>query len=76
MQLKQLIKYFFYKFYVQFKIKDNFHLIQTELEILKTVDHPNIIRVYETYEDAMYYHFVMEFCEGGELLERVITKGI
>lgn len=39
------------------------------------MDHPNIIKVYETYEDSMYYHFVMEFCKGGELLERIITKG-
>jgi len=39
------------------------------------LDHPNIIRVYEEYEDSRYYHFVMEYCRGGELFERVIKKG-
>lgn len=55
---------------------NRFHLIQRELEILAQLDHPNIIRVYEEYEDQRYYHFVMEYCRGGELFERVIKKGV
>lgn len=39
------------------------------------LDHPNIIKVFEEYEDEMYYHFVMEYCSGGELLERVVQSG-
>ena len=47
-----------------------------ELDILTQLDHPNIIKVFEEYEDDMYYHFVMEHCSGGELLERIVKKGI
>ncbi len=43
---------------------------------MRTLDHPNIIRFYETYEDEMYIHFVMEYCEGGELFEHLIDNGI
>lgn len=62
--------------YQKYKMKDKFYLIQRELEILNQLDHPNIIRVYEEYEDEMYYHFVMEYCGGGDLFERVLKKGI
>lgn len=42
-----------------------------EIEILYTVDHPNILRLFETFEDSKYIHLVTEFCEGGELFERL-----
>lgn len=45
------------------------------MDILTQLDHPNIIKVFEEYEDEMYYHFVMEFSSGGELLERIVKKG-
>jgi calcium-dependent protein kinase len=46
-----------------------------ELEILKTLDHPNIIKFYETYKDEKYYHLVMEYCSGGELMEKLAREG-
>lgn len=54
---------------------DNYYLILRELEILTQLDHPNIIRFYETYEDERYYHFVMEYCSGGELFDHILKKG-
>ena len=39
------------------------------------VNHPNIIKFYEVYSDAKYYRIVMEYCEGGELFERLTTQG-
>lgn len=39
------------------------------------MDHPNIVRFYEMYEDDMFIYFVMEHCKGGNLLERVLSKG-
>jgi calcium-dependent protein kinase len=38
------------------------------------VDHPNIIRLYETYEDELFLHLVMELCEGGDVCDRIIEK--
>ena len=49
--------------------------LMLELGILKHLDHPNIVKFYETYEDDKFLHFVMEYCSGGELLDRVIEKG-
>lgn len=56
------------------KLTGDYHLIRRELEILKTLDHPHIIRLHATYEDKKYFHFVTEYCEGGELLERIVTN--
>ena len=48
--------------------------MKRELEILKEVDHPNIIKLYETYEDELYLHLVMELCTGGDVCDRLIKK--
>jgi calcium-dependent protein kinase len=45
-----------------------------ELEILIAVDHPNIVKYYETYNDENYLHIVMELCTGGELFDRIASK--
>ena len=45
-----------------------------EIETLSMVDHPNIIKYYETYNDSQYFHIIMEYCTGGELFERIVQK--
>eukprot|EP00744_Colponema_vietnamica_P002349 GILI01003701.1.p1 GENE.GILI01003701.1~~GILI01003701.1.p1 ORF type:complete len:490 (-),score=178.72 GILI01003701.1:255-1679(-) len=47
----------------------------TEIDILKSIDHPNIIKLFETYEDNQKIYLVMEVCSGGELFDRIIAKG-
>ena len=32
-----------------------------EFEILKKLDHPNIIKIYETFEDEANYYVVTEY---------------
>ncbi|CAD8059692.1 unnamed protein product [Paramecium primaurelia] len=59
----------------QYRMREQFYLVLRELDILTQLDHPNIIKVFEEYEDDMYYHFVMEYCSGGELLERIVEQG-
>lgn len=49
----------------------NIRSLHNELEILKTLDHPNIVKFFETYYDQEYVYFVMEFCAGGELFDRI-----
>jgi calcium-dependent protein kinase len=42
-----------------------------EIETLSMVDHPNIIKYFETYNDPKYFHIIMELCTGGELFDRI-----
>lgn len=45
-----------------------------ELQLLRQLDHPNIIRLYEYYQDDSHYYLILELCSGGELCEEVITN--
>lgn len=47
-------------------------LMKSELKVLEEADHPNITRVFELMEDSQSFFVVMEFCSGGNLLDRVI----
>lgn len=40
------------------------------------MDHPNIIKLYEVYETPKYIHLLCPFLEGGELFERIKSKGL
>lgn len=57
------------------KLHDNLEHLKNELDILKLVDHPNIIKLYETYEDTKFIHLVTELCQGGDLYEYFLDKG-
>ncbi|ETV86994.1 CAMK/CDPK protein kinase [Aphanomyces astaci] len=49
--------------------------LRREIEILRTVDHPNIIKLFEVFEDTRHLHLVTELCTGGELFDRIIARG-
>merc|ERR1740123_140878 len=48
--------------------------IGREVEILRSLNHPNIVKMYETFEDADHVHLVLELCEGGDVLSRIILE--
>tara|TARA_B110000285_G_scaffold196846_1_gene228072 strand:+ start:27 stop:266 length:240 start_codon:yes stop_codon:yes gene_type:complete len=48
---------------------------QREIEILKRLDHPNIIKLYEFYKDEKRYYLVTEICTGGELFDELTQRG-
>jgi len=45
-----------------------------EIEILKSLDHPNILKLIEFYEDEQNYFMVTEFIEGKELFDEITSK--
>ncbi|KAE8098803.1 hypothetical protein FH972_016840 [Carpinus fangiana] len=50
--------------------------VRREVEIMKHLpQHPNIVTLKDTYEDENAVHLVMELCEGGELFDRIVTRG-
>ena len=47
-----------------------------EIDILRQITHDHIIRLNEVYESDTYIHLVLEYLEGGELFERIKSKGL
>jgi calcium-dependent protein kinase len=52
-------------------LKEEQEKLFSEVSILKDLDHPNIVKLYELYQDENYYYLIMEFCTGGELFDRI-----
>ncbi len=42
--------------------------------VLKRVDHPNILRLYEVFEDEEMIHIVTELLTNGNLLENILAN--
>lgn len=42
-----------------------------EINLMKKLDHPNLVKLYETYETETEIYLIMEYCEGGELFSRI-----
>lgn len=49
--------------------------VNRELEILRKLDHPNIVRLKSFYEDVENYYLVMELVPGGDLMDFVAANG-
>jgi calcium-dependent protein kinase len=47
---------------------------KTEIELLKSTDHPHVIKLYEIFEDQVFIYLIMEECIGGDFFERIVTR--
>jgi serine/threonine protein kinase len=57
------------------KMHGNLEDVESEVKILNHLDHPNIVKYFETYVDNKYMYLVMEYVGGGELFD-VITNQV
>jgi len=51
--------------------------IQREISILKLLDHPNIVQLYDVIEDPKSgtFYLVLELASGGELFDYIVARG-
>ena len=60
------------------KMRNNMNKINeivNEIEILKNLDHPNIVKIFEFFIEADGYYIITEYCHGGELFQAIKLKG-
>ena len=50
---------------------DDLEIFLQEIELMKVLDHPNIVKFFQVYEDDDFFYMVLEFLDGGELIERM-----
>ena len=48
--------------------------IKNEINILKKLSHPNIVKVYEFFDTILYYYIVTEYCKKGELFSYIKNR--
>eukprot|EP00922_Rhytidocystis_sp_ex-Travisia-forbesii_P065500 GHVS01097320.1.p1 GENE.GHVS01097320.1~~GHVS01097320.1.p1 ORF type:complete len:504 (-),score=61.19 GHVS01097320.1:558-2069(-) len=58
----------------QVKQKTDKDSLLREVQLLKELDHPNIMKLYEVFEDSGYYYLVGEVYTGGELFDAIINQ--
>ncbi|CAI2366995.1 unnamed protein product [Moneuplotes crassus] len=52
----------------------NIEYFLREVNTLKQLDHPNVIKLFEIYESANDVYLVQELCTGGELLDQILNE--
>ena len=52
----------------------NYEGLMKEVNLMIKLDHPNIIKLYEYYEDENKIYLIMELCTGGELFDKIIEN--
>jgi serine/threonine protein kinase len=48
--------------------------ISREIKILKKIKHPSIVQLYEIVETDEEIYLIMEYCNGGELFDYIVSK--
>ena len=46
-----------------------------EITILKKLDHPNIMKIFECFEDEKNFYIISDFCDQGDLLGKLDKLG-
>ena len=57
------------------KANQDMEALYDEVEILSKLSHPNIMQIFEVYNDKTNFYIVSEFCQGGELFDAISKKG-
>ena len=52
----------------------NYEGLMREVNLMIKLDHPNIIKLYEYYEDEKNIYLIMGLCTGGELFDKIIKN--
>jgi len=53
------------------KAKTSHQRVREEFAVLKKLDHPHVVRIFEDFEDERSFYLIMEPCRGGDLQEAV-----
>lgn len=57
-------------------VRDNFQLLINEVRLLRKMNNPCIVKLYDVFENEHWVMLVMEYMAGGELYKRITTSYI
>ncbi|GMF28828.1 unnamed protein product [Phytophthora lilii] len=50
------------------------HSLKQEVEVMSSLDHPNIVPLLDYFEEDRYYYIVTPLCTGGELFDDLVKR--
>ena len=53
---------------------DDYQSVRQEINILKSVKHKHIVQLYDVLQTSRHIFIIMEYCEGKDLLDYILTK--
>jgi calcium-dependent protein kinase len=53
----------------------HYEQLRAEIEVMKKLEHANVIKMFEVFETETELYIVMELCSGGELFDRIKSQG-
>eukprot|EP00800_Vazella_pourtalesii_P011620 TRINITY_DN2796_c0_g1_i1.p1 TRINITY_DN2796_c0_g1~~TRINITY_DN2796_c0_g1_i1.p1 ORF type:complete len:661 (-),score=92.55 TRINITY_DN2796_c0_g1_i1:803-2785(-) len=58
------------------KLSQNILLkVEREIAIMKLIEHPHVLRLFDVYENKKHLYLVLEYVSGGELFDYLVKKG-
>ncbi|KAH8025504.1 hypothetical protein HPB51_009444 [Rhipicephalus microplus] len=49
--------------------------VEREIAIMKLIEHPHVLGLYDVYENKKYLYLILEHVSGGELFDYLVKKG-
>lgn len=44
------------------------------MTIMRSLDHINVVRLFQVYDYKSYYVLILELCEGGQLFKKIVSN--
>ncbi|KAJ3515531.1 hypothetical protein NLJ89_g1704 [Agrocybe chaxingu] len=57
------------------EVEHNLLAVEREIVVMKLIDHPNIMKLYDVWETSSSLYLILEYVQGGELFEYLCSKG-
>ena len=57
------------------EVEHNLLAVEREIVVMKLIDHPNIMRLYDVWETSTSLYLILEYVQGGELFDYLCAEG-
>jgi calcium/calmodulin-dependent protein kinase I len=57
------------------KDQDNILFLEREIKLRSSLNHPNIVKLYDVFEDSEHFYLVTELVKGKELFDKIVERG-
>ena len=57
------------------EVEHNLLAVEREIVVMKLIDHPNVMKLYDVWETSTSLYLILEYVQGGELFDYLCSKG-